>query len=110
MSGKCGHIGCSNELCDGSCESGLCKLAEFFSMFGDCTRIKLLYALKDNEMCVQDIAEHLGMKQPAVSHQLKVLKQHSVVSVRTEGKMSYYKLNDGHIHDILNIAMVHLSH
>lgn len=86
------------------------ELSDFFKIFGDYTRVKLLFAIKDNELCVHDLSLILGMQQPAVSHQLKTLKHYKLVSVRREGKLSYYSLNDNHIFDILDIGLKHLSH
>lgn len=85
-------------------------LADFFKIFGDYTRVKLLFAIKDHELCVHDLSLILGMQQPAVSHQLKTLKQYKLVSVRREGKLSYYSLNDKHIFEILDTGLKHLSH
>lgn len=86
------------------------ELSDFFKIFGDYTRIKLLFAIKDNELCVHDLSLILGMQQPAVSYQLKTLKQYKLVSVRREGKLSYYSLNDNHIFEILETGLKHLSH
>lgn len=86
------------------------ELSDFFKIFGDYTRIKLLFAIKDNELCVHDLGLILGMQQPAVSHQLKTLRKYKLVSVRREGKLSYYSLSDKHIFDILDIGLEHLVH
>lgn len=85
-------------------------LADFFKIFGDYTRIKLLFAIKDTELCVHDLSIILKMRQPAVSHQLKTLRNYKLVSVRKEGKQSFYSLNDSHIFDILNLGLKHISH
>lgn len=87
----------------------LYDLAEFFKVFGDSTRIKIINALFTNEMCVGDIALMLDVSQSAVSHQLRVLKQSGVVKYRREGKMIYYSLDDDHIKDIFNIGVTHLN-
>ena len=80
----------------------LYDLAELFKVFGDTTRIKILYALFEEEMCVCDIADLLNMTQSAISHQLRVLKQARLVKFRKEGKIVYYSLDDNHINQIYN--------
>ena len=84
-------------------------LAELFKVFGDSTRIKILYALMEDEMCVCDIAELLHMTQSAISHQLRVLKQASLVKYRKEGKTVYYSLADDHVHIIIAKGMEHIK-
>lgn len=84
-------------------------LAEFFKVFGDSTRIKILYVLSQSEMCVCDIASLLQMGQSAISHQLRVLKQMSLVSFRREGKTVFYSLADAHIQTILAQGMEHIN-
>ncbi len=86
----------------------LYDLADFFKVFGDCTRIKVLYALFESEMCVCDIADLLNMSQSAISHQLRVLKQSRLVKYRREGKTVYYSLNDHHIKTIFNQGLEHI--
>ena len=86
----------------------LYDLADFFKLFGDSTRIGILWALSESEMCVCDLCALLKMKQPAVSHQLKNLKQSRIVKARREGKVVYYALDDEHIRDLLNLGMDHL--
>ena len=76
-------------------------LAEFFRLFGDATRLKILHALSISEMCVCDISEFLGMSQSAVSHQLKVLRQCRLVKYRREGRNVFYSLDDEHIQQII---------
>lgn len=88
----------------------LLDLAEFFKVFGDSTRIKIIYALFQTEMCVCDIAELLDMSQSAISHQLRTLKNHSVVKYRREGRVVYYSLDDDHIYGILNQGFTHICH
>lgn len=83
-------------------------LADLFKVFGDATRIKILYVLLQSEMCVCDLAEMLGMTQSAISHQLRVLKQMKLVKNRREGKTVFYSLADGHIQNILNQGMEHV--
>ena len=84
-------------------------VAEFFKVFGDSTRIKILYVLSQSEMCVCDIATLLQMGQSAISHQLRVLKQMRLVTFRREGKTVFYKLADAHIETILAQGMEHIS-
>jgi ArsR family transcriptional regulator len=86
----------------------LYELADLFKLFGDSTRIAILWALSESEMCVCDLCALLQMKQPAVSHQLKNLKQARVVKARREGKVIYYSLDDDHIRKLLNLGMEHL--
>ncbi len=83
-------------------------LSETFKVFADKTRIRILYILHMQEMCVCDIAQLLQMNQPAVSHQLKVLKQAKLVQSRREGKSVFYSLDDSHVHEILNMGMEHI--
>ena len=89
-------------------EELLYRLAELFKVFGDSTRIRILYALFENELCVCDIAGILGMTQSAISHQLRLLKANGLVRFRREGKAILYSLADGHVHDIIDIGMAHL--
>lgn len=90
-------------------EQQLLDLSEFFKVFGDSTRIKILYVLSQSEMCVCDIATLLQMGQSAISHQLRVLKQMRLVSFRREGKTVFYSLADSHIQTILDQGMEHIS-
>ena len=90
-------------------EEEMQDLAEFFKVFGDATRLKILYVLKCSEMCVYDIANLVGMSQSAISHQLRVLKQMDLVKNRRDGKTIYYSLADGHIQSILNQGMEHIT-
>jgi len=87
--------------------SRLSELADLFKLFGDGTRIGILWALSESEMCVCDICALLKMKQPAVSHQLKNLKQARIVKNRRDGKVIYYSLDDDHIRKLLNLGMEH---
>lgn len=89
-------------------EATLCDLAEFFKVFADSTRIKILYALSGGELCVCDIWQSLGLTQSAVSHQLRILKQMRLVKYRKEGKTIYYSLDDDHIQSILNGGLEHV--
>ena len=90
-------------------EDELYDLAEIFKVFGDSTRIKILYVLFESEMCVCDIAQLLNMNQSAISHQLRVLKQSQLVKFRREGKTVFYSLADGHVRTILSQGMEHLA-
>ena len=90
-------------------EDKLYDLAEIFKVFGDSTRIKILYVLFEAEMCVCDIAKLLQMGQSAISHQLRTLKQMRLVSFRREGKTVFYSLADSHIQTILAQGMEHIS-
>ena len=87
----------------------LYELADLFKLFGDSTRIGILWALSESEMCVCDLCALLKMKQPAVSHQLKNLKQSRVVKARRDGKIVYYSLDDEHIRELLNMGMAHVQ-
>ena len=86
----------------------LYDLAELFKVFGDSTRIRILYTLTAGEMCVQDIADTLNMTQSAISHQLRILKQMSLVTFRREGKTIYYSLADSHVATIMNQGLEHV--
>ena len=90
-------------------EEVLYDLAELFKIFGDSTRIKILYVLNESEMCVCDIAQLLGMTQSAISHQLRALKQSKLVKYRREGKTIFYSLADGHVRTILDQGMEHVA-
>ena len=89
-------------------EELLNELADFYKVFGDATRIKILCVLLRSEMYVCDLAEMLGMTQSAISHQLRVLKQMKLVKNRREGKTVYYSLADGHIQNIISQGMEHI--
>lgn len=90
-------------------EELLYDLAELYKVFGDTTRIKILFALYESEMCVCGIAELLNMTQSAISHQLRVLKNNRLVKFRKEGKTVFYSLNDDHIFKILNQGLEHIT-
>ena len=90
-------------------EEELYDLAELFKVFGDSTRIKILYVLFAAELCVYDIARLLGMTQSAVSHQLRILKNNKLVKYRREGKTVFYSLDDDHVRSILQLGMEHLG-
>jgi len=87
----------------------LVDLAEFYKVFGDVTRLKILYVLKDAEMCVYDIAAAVEMSQSAVSHQLRVLKQMALVKYKRVGKTVFYSLADSHIVTILSQGLDHIE-
>ncbi len=90
-------------------EEILYDLAELFKVFGDTTRVKILYALFESEMCVCDIVDLLGMTQSAISHQLRVLKQARLVKFRKEGKVVFYSLDDSHINRIFDEGLNHIK-
>lgn len=87
----------------------LYDLADFYKIFGDSTRIKILCVLRSKEMCVQELADAVGMTQSAVSHQLRTLKQTDLVKNRREGKTVYYSLADGHISGIIDMGLEHIN-
>ena len=85
------------------------ELAEFFSVMGDSTRIKILYLLFEGEMCVCDISEKLSMSMSAISHQLRVLKNARLVKYRKAGKSVLYSLDDEHVKTIINMGVEHIE-
>ena len=87
----------------------VCELADFFKIFADPTRMRILYAVESGPMCVCDIAATLGMTKSAVSHQLKVLRQSALVRYRKSGKNVYYELSDDHVKDIIDKALEHIK-
>ena len=87
----------------------LSDLADLFKIFGDTTRIKILYALFESEMCVCDIAQLLGMTQSAISHQLRALKNARLVKARREGKTVFYSLADDHVKTIIDQGLEHVA-
>ena len=90
-------------------EEDLYDLAELFKVFGDSTRVRILWALDESEMCVCDIACLLNMTQSAISHQLRVLKSARLVKNRREGKVVYYSLDDEHIKSIFDQGLMHIK-
>jgi len=86
----------------------LYEMADLFKLFSDSTRLGILWALSESEMCVCDLCALLKMKQPAVSHQLKNLKQSRIVKARRDGKIVFYSLEDEHIRKLLNFGMEHI--
>ena len=91
------------------CEEEFFDLSELFKMLGDSTRVKILYALSQGEMCVCDIVELLDVTQSAVSHQLRLLKQARLVKYRRSGKSAIYSISDDHVYTILSMGMEHIS-
>lgn len=87
----------------------LYDLAELFKVFGDSTRVKILYALFERELCVQEIADLLSLSQSSVSHQLRILKDAKLVRFRREGKSMYYSLDDDHVRAIISMGMEHVE-
>lgn len=85
------------------------RMAAFFKLFADPTRISILNILFEGEMCVCELSSQLGMNQSAVSHQLRILRQARLVSSRREGKSIYYSLNDSHIEKILSYGVEHIN-
>ena len=90
-------------------EEELYDLAELFKVFGDSTRIRILFVLFESEVCVCDLAEVLHMTQSAVSHQLRILKQAKLVSARREGKSVFYSLADDHVRTIIAQGREHIE-
>jgi len=84
-------------------------LAELFKIFGDPTRVKIMYTLVGGELCVQDIADTIGMSQSSVSHQLRILKQSQLVRFRRDGRTIYYSLADDHVITIMNQGLEHIQ-
>lgn len=90
------------------CDEFLYELAELYKVFGDSTRIKILYALFESEMCVCDIATLLNISVSAISHQLRILKQSRLVKFRKDGKSVFYSLADDHVRSVLGQGMEHI--
>lgn len=90
-------------------EESLYDLAELFKVFGDSTRIRILFVLFEAEVCVCDLAEALRMTQSAVSHQLRILKQNKLVKSRREGKSVFYSLADDHVRSIIDQGREHIE-
>lgn len=89
-------------------EELLYELADLFKVFGDTTRIKILYALMEQDLCVADLAEIIGASQSAVSHQLRTLKQARLVKFQRDGKNVIYSLSDDHVYTVLAQGMTHI--
>ena len=90
-------------------ENTAIDLSDFFRLFGDSTRIKILFSLDKGEMCVCDISETLGMTMSAVSHQLRILRDAHLVTSRKEGRMVFYSLCDDHVKTIIETALEHIN-
>ncbi len=88
----------------------LLKLAEFFKILGDSTRVKILYALDQNEMCVCDIANVLGMSKSSISHQLGTLRRSGIVKCKKVGKEVFYALDDEHVKQVFEVGFEHIEH
>lgn len=86
------------------------KLAEFFKILGDITRAKILFALDQNEMCVCDIANVLGMSKSSISHQLGTLRRMNIVKCRKQGKEVYYTMDDDHVQKLFELGIEHIEH
>ncbi len=91
-------------------EEMIYDLADFFKVFGDSTRIKILYTLLNKELCVNELVEKLSMTQSAISHQMRVLRQNRLVKFRKEGKTVYYSLDDDHVSSVLEQGISHIKH
>ena len=89
-------------------ETELYDLAELFKVFGDSTRIRILFVLFEAEVCVCDLAKALNMTQSAISHQLRILKQNKLVKSRREGKSIFYSLVDDHVRTIISMGREHI--
>lgn len=115
---------CMAECCETSCihknllervnekmpdEMELYDLSELFKVFGDSTRIRILFVLFKEEVCVCDLAEQLNMTQSAISHQLRILKQNKLVKNRREGKSMFYSLADDHVRTIIAMGLEHIE-
>lgn len=86
----------------------LFELADLFKVFGDSTRLRIMYAISDEELSVLSIAETLGMEQSTISHQLRVLRNNKLVRARRDGKQIYYTLDDDHVKKIIEMGIDHL--
>ena len=91
-------------------EDILNKMADFFSILGDTTRAKILFALDQNEMCVCDIANVLGMSKSSISHQLGTLRRMNIVKCRKQGKEVYYTIDDDHVQKLFELGIEHIEH
>ncbi len=89
-------------------EENLLDLADLFKVFGDSTRVRILCALFESEMCVCDIAALLEMSKSAISHQLRILKESNLIKNRRDGKVVYYSLNDDHVKNIFDQGLAHV--
>lgn len=94
----------SSALATGECD----RLAQLFKAMGDCTRLRIMRALEEGEMCVCDLATYLGVTESAVSHQLRLLRQMRLVANRREGPVLYYRLDDQHVGQLVRLALEHV--
>lgn len=85
-------------------------VSNFFKIIGDTTRTKILFSLDNNEMCVCDISNTLGMSKSSISHQLSVLKENGIIKSRRSGKEVYYTLDDEHVSEVFEVALEHINH
>ena len=111
---KCEHCKYNTEIVDKLKKEGLTediteRLTDVFKVFGDGTRIKILWNLFDEEICVAGISERTKMRQSAVSHQLRILKQAKLVKARRDGKNTFYSLDDEHVKRIIEQVMIHIT-
>ena len=90
-------------------EEILYDLADLFKIFGDTTRIKILYALRESELCVCDIANIVGITVANTSHHLRIMYKQGIVKYRKEGKLAFYSLDDNHIISILKSTIEHVN-
>ncbi|MCX7715317.1 MAG: metalloregulator ArsR/SmtB family transcription factor [Clostridia bacterium] len=90
-------------------ENMIDNLTNVFKVFGDNTRLKILWVLFDKEVCVYDIADSLNMSQSAISHQLRILRQARLVKARRDGKNTFYSLDDEHVKRIIEQVLIHIS-
>lgn len=90
-------------------EEKIIDLSELFKIFGDSTRIKIINALLNNELCVNEIAEHINISQSAVSHQLRILKGSKLVKYKKVGNLTYYFLADDHVEKIFKMGCEHIN-
>lgn len=90
-------------------EIELIELSDLYKVFGDTTRLKILFVLSDHEVCVSDLADELNMTQSAISHQLKILKQSKLVKARRDGKSIFYSLADEHVRLIIDMGREHIE-
>lgn len=91
-------------------EEVLNRLAEFFKILGDTTRVKILYALDKNELCVCDIANILKMTKSSISHQLGTLRRSGIVKCHRKGKEVFYMLDDEHVREVFEVGIEHIKH
>lgn len=91
-------------------DDDIISLSDTFKLLSDMSRLKLIFALLDNELCVCDICHVAGMSQSAISHQLRILRTAHLVKFRKQGKLVYYSIDDSHVSDIIKLATEHQKH